>query len=115
MFQCAGSTRKKKVINKGLVIPGQESQLIGKRKGDHEVFHRQELLLLAIEPKGSLMILALRAVAVAAGTGLACGVTAFCALNEYLTACGVRHRLIAAMACRWPGKSREPYLSRKAS
>jgi hypothetical protein len=85
IFQCAGSTRKKKVINKGLVIPRQESQLIGKRKGDHEVFHRQELLLPAIEPKGSLMIPALRAVAVAAGTGPACGVTAFCALNEYLT------------------------------
>ena len=40
VFQGAGSAGKKKVINKRLVIPGQESELKGQRKGCQEVLKR---------------------------------------------------------------------------
>ena len=69
VFQRAGSARKKKVVNEGLVVPCQESELIGERKGCHEVLNRQQLGLLPVQPERGFMVLALWATAMPAGTG----------------------------------------------
>jgi hypothetical protein len=85
VFQRAGSARKKKVVDEGLVIPCQESELIGKRKGCQEIIDRQKLFLLAFQPERRVMILALRTAAMPAGTGPPFGVTAATALNKQLS------------------------------
>jgi len=40
VFQGGGNTRKHQLVNKGLMIPGQESEFIGKGKGHQEVLDR---------------------------------------------------------------------------
>jgi len=51
VLQRAGSARKKEIISEGLVVPCQESELIGERKGCHEVLNRQKLGLLPVQPE----------------------------------------------------------------
>ena len=63
ILQRAGSACKKEFINEGLVIPGQESELVGERKGSHEVLDWKQLFLLAIQPQRGFMVLALWAAA----------------------------------------------------
>jgi hypothetical protein len=84
VLQRAGSACKKEFINEGLVIPGQESELIGERKGCHEVLYWKELFLLAIQPERGFMVLALWAAAMPTGTGLQHSMTAVAALHEQL-------------------------------
>lgn len=40
VFQGGGNTRKHQLVNKALMIPGQESEFIGKGKGHQEVLDR---------------------------------------------------------------------------
>ncbi len=84
VLQRAASACKKELINQGLVIPGQESELVGERKGCHEVLDWKNLFVLAIQPERGFMVLALWATAMAAGTGLPYCMTAVTALHEQL-------------------------------
>jgi hypothetical protein len=52
-----------------LVFPCQIPQLPGQREGNQEVLARQPLVKLAFQPLAALVVLAMRAVSVAAGVG----------------------------------------------
>ena len=82
IFQGAGNTSKHQVVNKRLMIPNKGPEFMGEGKGHQEVFDRQELCLLPIQPNRGLMILALGAIAMATGTGSPCRVMAFGAAHE---------------------------------
>ena len=84
VFQSARSARKHKVINKRLVIPGQESEFKRKCESRHEVVDRQKLGLLPIQPDGGFMVLTLWAAAMPAGARLPCCVSTLGALHQKL-------------------------------
>src|SRR5215213_311482 len=65
--QCAGRGAEEQVVEEALVAVGDITQLAGQCEGDQEVGHWQQQLLLASEPALGSVVLAGRAVAVAAG------------------------------------------------
>jgi hypothetical protein len=79
---------KHQVIEKGLMVPCQGPEFIWEGKGHKEVLDREEFFVLSVEPDRGLMILALRATAMATGTGLAFGVIAFGAMDEEFACLG---------------------------
>ena len=64
-FSVRVASGEQEVVDHGLMAPSQRSEFIGQGEGDHKILHRQQLLLLALKPSGSLIVLALGTTAVA--------------------------------------------------
>ena len=55
------------IVNDALMLPGQRPEFFGQGEGDEEILGRHLFLQLAFDPLLTFVILAMRAVAVAAG------------------------------------------------
>ena len=82
VFEGGGYTIKHQVVDKGLMVPGQEPEFIREGEGYQEILDREELFVLPIQPDRDLMILALGATAMATGSGSPFGVVAIGTMHE---------------------------------
>jgi hypothetical protein len=67
---------KEQIIEKGLVRAGERAQGGGDGEGEHEVRHRQQKILLFLQPLLGFVVLTFRAVTVAAGVVAVLGLVA---------------------------------------
>ncbi len=64
--QCACHTFKYQTVSPSLILVDHVSELTGDCKGDHKIMHRQNFILLPVDPVTGLMVLALGTTTVSA-------------------------------------------------